>query len=202
MIIGLTGLKGSGKDTAAAYLIKHHGFERKAFADPLKKSVAKLFDIPFSAVDKYKNDEECRVTLHGDMGSYYDDINWWSSFTFREFLQRYGAESHRDVFGRDFWVDQILPLGEFYSGRKIVIADLRFENEAYRISQLGGYNIRIVRPDSDLQDPHSSETPLDDDFIDGEVQNSGTIDELYKDVERMMDHILIAEANRFAFEGR
>ena len=29
--------------------------------------------------------------------------------TFREFLQRYGTEAHRDVFGKDFWLEYTLP---------------------------------------------------------------------------------------------
>ena len=37
MIIGLTGLKGSGKSAAADYLCKYHNFIEYALASPLKK---------------------------------------------------------------------------------------------------------------------------------------------------------------------
>ena len=57
MILGLNGLKGSGKDTVGAHLIKEHGFERRSFADPLKKSVAALLDIPYHEIDKWKNED-------------------------------------------------------------------------------------------------------------------------------------------------
>ena len=43
MIIGLTGYKGSGKDTAASHLVEKYGFTRVAFADKLKKSAAACF---------------------------------------------------------------------------------------------------------------------------------------------------------------
>ena len=36
ILIGLSGKKGSGKDTVAEFLIKHHNFTRIAFADPIK----------------------------------------------------------------------------------------------------------------------------------------------------------------------
>src|SRR6516165_2411699 len=114
MLIGLTGLKGVGKDTVAAILVKDYNYERRAFADPLKKSVAALFDIPFHMVDKLKNDPSIRVTLvKHDYG--LDQMRWaghGNDLTFREFLQRYGTEAHRDVpeMGHDFWVELLLPV--------------------------------------------------------------------------------------------
>jgi len=171
MILGLSGAKGSGKDTVAAYLVKEHGFERKAFADPMKKSVAALFDIPFSEVDKLKNDELNIVRLWTAFGACHD-------MTFRTFLQRYGTESHRDVFGESFWLDYTLPVQGFYPGREIVVSDVRFKNEADRIRTLGGYVITIHRESvvSD-ENPHRSEQI---EFVaDFEVQNNGTLEELF-----------------------
>ena len=43
MIIGITGLIGSGKDTIADYLTTHHGFKRISFASSLKDSIAVIF---------------------------------------------------------------------------------------------------------------------------------------------------------------
>lgn len=48
MILLLNGYRGSGKDEAAAYLVDKYGFERKAFADPLKEITAEAYDIPLS----------------------------------------------------------------------------------------------------------------------------------------------------------
>ena len=47
-VIALSGWKGSGKDCAAEYLIKEHGFIRVAFADVLKELVAIQYNIPVS----------------------------------------------------------------------------------------------------------------------------------------------------------
>jgi len=50
-VVMISGWKGSGKDTAAEFLIKEHGFIRIAFADPLKDLVSEEWDIPRSWCD-------------------------------------------------------------------------------------------------------------------------------------------------------
>ena len=44
MILGVTGLIGSGKDTIADYLVTEHGFKRISFAASLKDAVAAVFN--------------------------------------------------------------------------------------------------------------------------------------------------------------
>jgi hypothetical protein len=43
MIVGITGLISSGKDTIAEYLITQHGFKKLSFAASLKDAVAAVF---------------------------------------------------------------------------------------------------------------------------------------------------------------
>ena len=185
MILGLSGAKGSGKDTVAAYLVKTHGFERKAFADPLKKSIAALFDIPFSDIDRLKNHPRAKMQVV--IESEYDEseVEILSDYTFRVGLQRYGTEAHRDVFGEDFWLDYTLPVGGYYPGRAIVVTDVRFENEANRVRQLDGYNVRIFRDSApEDKDQHRSENF---DFpYDLTILNHGDIDDLYVSVEEIL----------------
>lgn len=182
MIVALNGLKQSGKDTVAAYLIKEYGFERRAFADPMKKSIAALFDIPFHEIDKLKTDDGFSVNL-------LDGGERISSLTFREFLQRYGTEAHRGVFGENFWLDYTLPKNAYYAGRKIVITDLRFENEAHRIRDCGGYVVGIHRPGLDGSDLHSSEKPLPTSEIDLILMNDGTLADLEKHTNAMLTYL-------------
>jgi Deoxynucleotide monophosphate kinase len=197
MIIGLTGLKGSGKDTIAAHLVKEYGYERRAFADPLKKSVANLFDIPFHEVDQMKNDETLKVQLirAGNKplhGTFPLPIR---SLTFREFLQRYGTEAHRDVpeFGDDIWIDLTLPVKGYYEGRDIVVSDVRFENEARRIRYLKGVVVEVARPALVNQDPHRSETERPE--PDYTIFNHHTIEELYTGVEVMFEYFTRVKVN-------
>lgn len=203
MIIGLSGQKQSGKDTVAAYLVKEHGFERKAFADPLKQSVAALFGIPFSYIDKLKMDDV--LVGIGRIGQ--PEYDQWIQYdgevskglTFREFLQRYGTEAHRDIFGQDFWLDYTLPVQGFYPGRAIVVTDVRFSNEARRIRELGGMVVRILNgkayeewgnrvDDGDHAARHSSEViDFDWDYM---IDNNGSFSDLYACVEDMLCHLI------------
>jgi len=185
MIIGLSGQKGSGKDTVAAYLVKEHGFERKAFADPLKQSIAALFDIPFSAIDKFKNIEDLRIVMEDK----HSPSVHYTDMSFRTFLQRFGTEAHRDIFGKDFWLDYTLPVQGFYPGRAIVVTDCRFSNEANRIRELGGLIVRITRSAAfDEQDQHRSEVmDFDWDYM---IENDGNLSDLYMNVEDMLCHMI------------
>lgn len=45
MIVGLSGLAGSGKDFIADLLVKNHGFVKVALADPLKRICQDVFDF-------------------------------------------------------------------------------------------------------------------------------------------------------------
>ena len=45
MIIGLTGKKESGKDTAGDYLVKYYKFKKDSFARPLKDACKILFHL-------------------------------------------------------------------------------------------------------------------------------------------------------------
>lgn len=59
-----------------------------------------------------------------------------------------------------------------------VAADERFDNEAQRIVELQGYNIKIVRPGlEDDGDSHASEAGISDALITVTIINDGTLDE-------------------------
>ena len=184
MIIGLKGLKNSGKDTVAAYLIKQHNFERKAFADPLKRSVAALLDIPYHEIDKWKNDPGVRVNVEFDPP--VDGLHVHYSLTFRQFLQRMGDEASKQVWWDAFWDDLTLPIDGFYHGKKIVITDCRFESNARRINTCGGYVVQLRRPGFEAQDPHRGEELFSDKVVDYTLMNDGTLDDLYDKINEML----------------
>lgn len=194
MIVGLTGLKGSGKDTVGAYLVKDHQFERLAFADPLKKSVAALLDIPYSQIDRMKNNPHAVLTLAVKQSVYVSGaptanmVSEQKNITMRQFLQRYGTEAHRELFGTDFWIDLTLPVQGYYPGRAIVVTDVRFDNEAARVRQLGGVVWAVERDGLPSGDTHASE--IIDFPIDYVVKNNGTFDELFAGVEEALNFSL------------
>jgi hypothetical protein len=184
--------------------MKEHDFERISFMYHMKKSVAALLDIPYHQVDQFKNDPNVYVAIgyKNEPETKFDGqpIKMWSpirEMQFREFLQYYGTEAHRDIFGPDIWLDRALPVGGYYAGRKIVITDVRYKNEIDRIHHLGGIVIRVNRPKvlSDAQkDLHRSEFDATTypDAVDLQVDNDGTIEELYAKVEEVLSSMFIA----------
>lgn len=65
-ILAISGWKRSGKDTLANYLIEKEGFKRISFADPLKDSVSKEFNIPREYLDDPKFKEKPLLNMPVD----------------------------------------------------------------------------------------------------------------------------------------
>lgn len=190
MLIGLNGNKSAGKDTVGQYLVQGHGFVRLSFAEKLKKSAAALFDIPVDSWEKWKNEDQATITIRSE---WFDSSDrnpdpalvpgFERSISVRTFLQRYGTESHRDIFGSDFWVDALFRDVDPTDGTNYVITDARFENELKKIKELGGYNIRIERPELSSTDSHASEQIPSDVYIDHIIVNDGSFYNLFSNVE-------------------
>ena len=113
--------------------------------------------------------------------------------TMRLFLQRYGTEAHRDIFGDDFWVKATLPDGLDHSDRLIVVTDCRFPNEAHRVHELGGYVVEVGdgTPRDELHWEHESEKPLDEDLIDWHLTNN-VFDDHFQTLDQNVRDMLIA----------
>jgi len=178
MLIGFTGRKGAGKDTAASFLIEQ-GYARIAFADKLKEAVANLLDMPTQEVDSFKNDGWLTIRRPGTYPETMDG---------REFLQRFGTEMGRNTFGQNFWIDQwqdtytalsVMEPDKFHTG--VVVTDVRFTNEALAIHQAGGYIIDIARSGYE-PDGHASEEPLPSNIIDAYILNDGSLEDLREKV--------------------
>jgi len=187
MIIGITGLKNSGKDTAAQYLVDKYEFERMAFADTLKEAAGALFNVSPAWIDAQKNDEFTRVKLMhyheplDERGATEHAADW----SMREFLQRMGTEMGRHVFGENFWIEQAIR--KVHSNKNYVIPDVRFTNEA----QFCNYVIEINRQIAHMTfDNHVSELGIRKELIDYIIPNNGTIEELHRRMEECLTEIL------------
>ena len=143
MIIGITGLIGSGKDTVAKLFVDR-GCTQDSFASPLKDVCASVFGWE-------------RHMLEGDTIASRDfretpDIFWTrklgiDNFTPRLALQLMGTEVMRNHFHTNIWIDSLE-----YRMRSaeadhpcVVISDTRFINELDLIKRLGGVVINIER---------------------------------------------------------
>lgn len=185
MLIGLTGCKNSGKDTVADYLVRHHGYEKLSFAALLKESVANLFDIQQRHIEEWKNDDRVRVTITGpnssDLGPSHTT---YCEMSFRQYLQRYGTEAHRDVFGPDFWINELFRRYKITTDSNYVFSDVRFDNEAVSIIVRDGLVFSVERPGSDLEDQHASEHGVNLEWIAGWLENDGDFENLYDQIEK------------------
>ena len=140
MIIGISGLIGSGKDTIADYLQNIHQFRRESFANSLKDSVSMIFGWDRDML-------EGRTRESREWREQQDD--WWSTrlnrvITPRWVLQYWGTEVCRNGFHDDIWISSLEnKLRKTHDD--IVISDVRFPNEIKSIKNAGGTVIRVVR---------------------------------------------------------
>lgn len=140
-IISISGLIGSGKSTAANFLVDN-GFTSVAYADTLKDVVALVFGWD-------------RTLLEGD--TYYSRVwrdsedPWWTAnldmdviVTPRWALTHIGTEIMRNKFHKDVWLLCVKRRISKIKGN-IVISDARFLNEIQLVRELGGTTIGIYR---------------------------------------------------------
>jgi hypothetical protein len=211
-IIGLTGKARAGKDTAAGFILEwceERGLnaERLAFADPLKVSAARALGFNGTTADcvAFCNDLKrpgIELHLHGPNGSDLGPsrINQ-KLITGREFLQLYGTEAHRDVFGQDFWVEVTERKLAERAGTDldvVVLTDCRFPNEATMVNKHDGEVWEIDRPDNttltDGLEAHSSEVGLPDGAIEFCIANVGDEADLRAMVRSVCETNLRTEA--------
>lgn len=120
--IALVGPAGSGKSTAAAYLVERYGARRYSFAAPLKEIARRALNLTSAQVYGSQADKETVDPRYG--------------FTPRWFLQRLGTEGVRSVLGDDFWCHATLDLIAREGHSLAVIEDARFTNECALVRQL------------------------------------------------------------------
>jgi len=173
ILIGLTGLKWSGKDTFALFLAEH-GFERFAFADPLKRSAAAALGCTVADLEAHKNNPHAYVKFVDGASTEFGSPPI-SAITVREYLQRYGTEAHREVFGDSFWID--LTMSAALKHPRTVITDARFENEQKAVRAEGGVVVRIDREECVVGDAHASEN-IEHGLTDIVVPNDGSLRDL------------------------
>ena len=164
MIVGLSGLIGSGKTTAAKHLIEHHGFVRLRFAGPLKAMMAAL-GLTEAETDGDLKHEPCDL-LCGKTPRYA--------------MQTIGTEWGRELIGPDLWIRAWLAsVDELPPNSRIVADDVRFPNEAEAIFGLGGKLIRITRRELGTAPPQNAHiSELHQLPADTEILNNNSIDDL------------------------
>ena len=169
-VVGMHGRIGAGKNETARLIaeLADVPVRELSLAAPLKLSAAAALGVHASVLETWKRDPDVLVTISRRE---WGRTRVLHSQTVREYLQRYGTEAHRDVFGESFWVDAVLPASLDHSDRLVVVTDVRFPNEAARVRELGGHVVGIRGPDDEAGE-HRSEHPLECDlWIDNTVRD-------------------------------
>lgn len=231
-LIGLTGVKRSGKDTLGEWLVAERGFVKYSLATPIKQMLLDLnpfIDGPTSLarfLDKLDGDwsAACSDRIHGaevthlissftekslhgafpqesfnvesvremlfqldprlggttlltDVIEHIDELEdikshrQWGPET-RQLMQRLGTDVMRDMYGSNVWVDH---LGARIAHKNVVVTDVRFDNEAAWINEMGGELYQVVRPllTQGFGSGHSSEAGVNPQFVTATVENNG-----------------------------
>jgi len=197
MIIAISGLIGSGKDTVADYLVNNHEFRRESFAGNLKDSMCAIFGWDRDMLEgRSKSSREWREQVDP----------WWAErlgiphLTPRWILQHVGTDVIRGHFHDDMWLAS-LENKLRKTDDNIVISDVRFRNEVKMLKSLGAVCVEVIRGDRpqwfeyalngetkklDTLAIHRSEYDWIGTEFDATLDNNGSLDNLYRQVEGLI----------------
>jgi hypothetical protein len=164
-LIGLTGYAQSGKDTLASILVEKYGYSRIAFADKIRDFLYGINPMVACSPTGYLQD---LVNLVGwDKAKQEPQV--------RRLLQDLGI-SARDLISEDIWVTAALSSVD--KDQRVVVTDVRFENEAATIKSMGGQIWRVKRSGVGPVNNHVSESEMDGYKVDQIFVNNGTLEDL------------------------
>lgn len=174
MRIALSGLKRAGKDTVGSYLIQNYSCKRFAFADEVKRLARELFPEEFVQNDKPV------------------DLLQWLGNTMR---QR----------NPDVWINKLSAVIQLTKDPvpNLVVTDVRYPNEVQALKKLGFTIVKVQVPvevsverckatEVNFTEElllHESEqlAQSNEQYYDYVIENTGTLEELYRKVDEMME---------------
>lgn len=210
IIVGVCGFQGSGKDTVADYLVNVHGFRRISFAGTLKDAVSAIFGWDRELLEgRTKESRDWREKVD----KWWANKLNMPHLTPRWVLQYWGTEVARKAFHDNIWIHSV-EYKLVNISDNVVISDVRFPNEIKSIKDAGGMIIRTHRgPDPewyraaeivnkgptknlswasnksflDNYKIHVSETSWIGTDFDAILDNDGTIDDLYSQINQLLN---------------
>jgi hypothetical protein len=165
-----------GKDTAADVLVAKHGFVRRKFAQPIKEACSMLFQVSENHFEGPEKEEV--VEKHG--------------LSPRQMMQIVGTDMFRGMVDADFWLRHFKDwCARQPDDSRIVVTDLRFQNEIDAVKELGGLVVRITRSNGNgrhcLADKHVTEVGIA--HLEGgdvHLENDSCVSSLWDKVENLV----------------
>lgn len=159
-------------------LCEHHAFVEVALADPIKRALAAMLDLPRAIFD--------------DPATKDTPLDWLRNTSPRRLMQTLGTGWGRQMIAHDLWlilarrrIAHLTAQAARQHIAGIVISDLRYDDDADFVRQLGGtvwHVIRAARPVA----AHCSEAGITPQPGDRTLDNTGTLDQL----EACIEHLL------------
>lgn len=147
-IIGLTGSKGVGKSTLSKmWKMERDDIQIMSFATPLKEMLSCIVS------PKYIQDKESIIPALG--------------VSARVCLQTLGTEWGRKI-NPDIWIN--LARESMNPLFPAIFDDVRFDNEAKMITEMGGEIWKVTRVGHEINDQHVSESGIDKKYISREIK--------------------------------
>ena len=176
MIIGVTGLKGHGKDEVGKIFQKLYNFNHESFAAPLKLGARVMLGFSEAQVNGTLAEKEAIAPRYG--------------VSARHALQTLGTEWGREHIHKNVWAIACLAKASLHEN--CVITDTRFSNEAACVKKQGGVVIRVVREgvSTNRNEGHASETEMASIPVDFTIENNGTLQQLEDNVVEMYELLL------------
>lgn len=193
-VVAISAWKGSGKDTAADYLIKEHNFTRFGFADTLKDIVAEQYNIPREHCDNPEFKEKPIKHLPVVTKDKFNELV--HSFMSKELESGYWTPralcilegSVKRSVRTNYWVKRVVDKVNSDSESLVVISDLRYRSEVDQLKEAFGENLITVRINrfetSPSEDP--SERDLDNYNFDVTIDNKGSLEEFLNKVNNVI----------------
>ena len=161
-IIGLTGPAGCGKNLVASMVPDAVVIQ---LADPIYAALSAILGIPDTVLRQRATKEK--------------PIDWLGKSP-RQLLQTLGTDWGRTLVAEDIWLRiarrRIAELAES-GAAAVVIADVRFDNEARMVQEMGGEVWGVDRGPTAEVSPHVSEAGLSPGMVDRVIDNTGTPDQ-------------------------
>lgn len=174
MIIGLYSPAAQSGKTTVARALQQRGYQLVPFAQPLRDMLSVML--------RNLGYEQSRINYH--LAEAKEELIPELGVTARHLLRTLGTEWGRECVKPSVWLDLWLAR----ASRKgfVVVDDVRFENEAELIRNLGGQLWRVTRPGKERDTNHASEGGLDLwPYFTHDILNNGTLHDLLSGIPQV-----------------
>lgn len=237
VLLAIHAVKRAGKNTTAQFIADWAAkfdpaftTRTRGFADNAKWAFARIFypsigmDEAVLWFDQIKDNDDIRVVLATQRGG---GMSIMENHQVRQAMAQFSTESAREIYGGDFWVNQLLPEGDMQydpypnwvrsfelhlpDGPQPadigIVHDMRFIEEVERVQDCKGLNLKIRRRDAEQavlaeaarlgRKVHMSEMGLPDNLFDVVINN----DDNDMDNARRRTYLLMDEIRRNGVES-